>query len=329
MMMKSKQAWVNLIKIIIVIAAYWFIIRKIINAPDINLLPDIIKSIPALNFIILSAIIFLMLVNWSIESLKWIYILPNKIKVSFSTSFKAVLSGITAGTITPNRIGEFGGRILFLKTEHRKTGAAHTILADISQFVCTLFFGIIAFSITGYKILYKVDGLSNIAILTIVFGILLTIILLIIYFYPGVITGILNKINLFQKHIKDIRDIKDIRKLILVNTLLMSISRFIVFIIQFYLMFLFFGIDISFIHCFLAVSNLYLASSIIPNIPFGEPAIRSSFSVIFFSIYTDALAMVVIVSLSIYLINVAIPAIAGGYFLVKSKSSNYNENQNS
>jgi uncharacterized membrane protein YbhN (UPF0104 family) len=319
--MKLNNTALKIIKFLIVIAAYWYITKKIIFAPDIKLIPKIISSLDISDFFFLLIIISLMIINWSIESYKWKYILPENIKISFVNSIKAVLSGITAGTITPNRIGEFGGRILFLKPEFRKKGAAYTIIGDISQFVCTMIFGVTAFAITGYKIIEQTNGNTKLSELILILGIIISILSLLIYFSPGIMLKFIKKIRFLKKHIDDIKEIQNIKKIVLINTLILSIARFLIFIFQFYLMFWLFGIEITFFNCLLGVCNLYLATTIIPNIPFGEPAIRSTFSVIFLGIYIDAIAMIVIVSLSIYLINVAFPAILGGYFLLQTKNS--------
>ena len=58
-----------------------------------------------------------MCLNWSIEAIKWRLLIKKMQPITFIEALKGVLSGVAVGTFTPNRIGEFGGRILYLK-EH-------------------------------------------------------------------------------------------------------------------------------------------------------------------------------------------------------------------
>ena len=58
---------------------------------------------------------------------------------------KAVFLGITVSIFTPNRIGEFGGRIFCLKSADRIKGVIITILGNVAQLLVTIIFGSIAF----------------------------------------------------------------------------------------------------------------------------------------------------------------------------------------
>ena len=59
------------------------------------------------------------------------------------------MTGVTVGTITPNRVGEFAGRILFVEKENRTKASYLTIFGDTAQFCSTLIFGIIGLLLIG------------------------------------------------------------------------------------------------------------------------------------------------------------------------------------
>src|SRR5215208_118256 len=52
-------------------------------------------------------VVFLMIVNWSIEAIKWKLSVQRVQPVSFVKSFCAVLSGVSFSVSTPNRVGEY------------------------------------------------------------------------------------------------------------------------------------------------------------------------------------------------------------------------------
>ena len=53
----------------------------------------------------------MMFLNWLVEALKWRYMISKIENISIMTAYRAVLTGITVSTFTPNRIGEYGGRV--------------------------------------------------------------------------------------------------------------------------------------------------------------------------------------------------------------------------
>jgi uncharacterized membrane protein YbhN (UPF0104 family) len=61
-----------------------------------------------LNFIL---VIVLMFVNWSLEALKWKISVQSVQPVSFFRSLKAIFSGVSFSVTTPNRTGEYLGRV--------------------------------------------------------------------------------------------------------------------------------------------------------------------------------------------------------------------------
>lgn len=82
------------------------------------------------------------LANWALESLKWRILLKPIEAISWKASFKSILSGLPFAIITPNRVGEFGGRILVLSPENRKKGTFATWVGGWFQGYVTFFAGI-------------------------------------------------------------------------------------------------------------------------------------------------------------------------------------------
>ena len=90
----------------------------------------------------LAIVIFLMIINWSIEALKWKISIQKVQPISFSRSFRAILSGVSFSVSTPNRIGEYLGRILYMEEGNRLRVISLTIVGSMSQLIITLFAGI-------------------------------------------------------------------------------------------------------------------------------------------------------------------------------------------
>ena len=94
-------------------------------------------------WIISGAVILLMILNWSVEAIKWKALMERLNPISFKSALDGVLAGISTGLITPNRIGNFIGRTQLLDKELRTRATLLTFLSNLSQFVPSIFFGII------------------------------------------------------------------------------------------------------------------------------------------------------------------------------------------
>ena len=100
----------------------------------------------------------MMFVNWFLEALKWRFLISKIEKVSILRSLRAVFSGITVSAFTPNRIGEYGGRIFCLEKADRIKGALITVIGSMAQLITTIIFGLIG-------LLYLPSLLPNLNIL--------------------------------------------------------------------------------------------------------------------------------------------------------------------
>ena len=92
----------------------------------------------------------LMFLNWSLESYKWKYLLNKVEDISFYKAVKGVLSGLAIGFITPNRVGEFAGKIAYLKSENRANGALMSFVGSSAQLLVTIQVGLIAIAASKY-----------------------------------------------------------------------------------------------------------------------------------------------------------------------------------
>src|SRR5882724_9317150 len=88
-------------------------------------------------------VIALMIVNWGIEAFKWKLAIQRIQQVSFITAFKAILSGVSFSVSTPNRIGEYLGRVLYMEEGNRIKAISITIVGSMSQLIITLLMGFI------------------------------------------------------------------------------------------------------------------------------------------------------------------------------------------
>ena len=90
-----------------------------------------------------AAVMLLMVVNWSLEAIKWKISVKDIQQVSFLKALRAVLSGVSFSVSTPNRVGEYLGRVLYMDDGNRLKTISITIVGSISQLIITLLMGAI------------------------------------------------------------------------------------------------------------------------------------------------------------------------------------------
>ena len=117
---------------------FYSLYKQIKGQPDLQQSIDLIKEAPfckqAWKFWFVISLVF---VNWGIEARKWQVLLRTLQQVSFFTAYKSVLSGVTLSINTPNRIGEYGGRILYVQEGKRIKAISLSIAGSISQLIIT------------------------------------------------------------------------------------------------------------------------------------------------------------------------------------------------
>src|SRR5579871_4864256 len=84
----------------------------------------------------------LMPVNWGIEARKWQLALRPIGGLPYGRAFRAIFTGTAVASFTPNRMGEYLGRILYIKEGHRTQGIALTIACSMAQLMITLALGL-------------------------------------------------------------------------------------------------------------------------------------------------------------------------------------------
>ncbi len=252
-------------------------------------------------------VFFLMPVNLFVETLKWRTFLSVHIKVPLKYIFRAVAGGIALSLFTPNRIGEYGGRILFMPSESKWPVAISTFMGSYAQNLVALTAGI-----SSCIFLFK--GMLVLKIL----GIILVIIAGTCFFQMRKViqrVSFLSKYSLIKKLIGKLHYIDDYSSAVLIRALLLALARYIVFSFQFILLLHAFEPSIQFGILFLGVSGMYLFQALVPLPPVADVMARTNIGLILWSGSGMSELSISLASLMIWLINLLIPAMLGSITL--------------
>ena len=275
----------------------------------------------------LAGVVLLMLVNWSIETFKWKLAVQKIQRVDFFTAFKAVLSGVSFSVTTPNRVGEYLGRVLYMNDGNRLKAISLTITGSISQLIVTLVMGL-----AGMIILRRTIEEGSLLTpfwfdILLYGGLGVLIILTVFYFRLSWVVRWIDRLPRSRNYAWLIETLEEFNATLLMQIMSLSALRFIVFVIQYYLLFKLFEVDISLWQGWWAVSVSFLVLTAIPTIAlFTDLGLRGKVSLMLVGLFSKNSLGISFTAVSIWFINLIIPALAGSLLILSIKKVFKNNN---
>ncbi|MEO8567558.1 MAG: lysylphosphatidylglycerol synthase domain-containing protein [Ginsengibacter sp.] len=303
---------------------FYSLYQQIKSQPNLQQSIDLIKQAPfgeaAFKFWIVIVLVF---VNWGFEAKKWQLLLRHVQPVSFFTAFKSVLSGVTLSLNTPNRMGEYGGRILYISEGNRIKAISLSIAGSISQLIITLVIGcggllyIIYFQNSEAL---PVMGLSVFWLKTLLFlSGCVACVLMLFYFRLSWIIKLVEKIPAAAKYVQYINVLEEFTPKLLLRLLYLSFFRYLVFVIQYIFLLQVLHVEILWTSAFWIISILFLVLAIVPSFAIADLGIRGKFSTELLSFYSTNVVGIIGTTFGIWFINLFIPALMGSLFILSIK----------
>lgn len=310
------------IKAVITLLCLYFIYRKIILKEHFEDFVFFLTTINTAGAACMLVFVFLlMILNWFTEAFKWKYLIATEENISSGLSFYAVLVGAALSFFTPNRVGEFAGRVLVLRPENRIRGALATIVGSISQLIITLLCGLAALPMV-VTIVKSVSVWEY--VLLIASGIVTGFVLLKLYFNIGLLSYI--TIPFFNKNkiAKYIHIFKEYSFRQLLHVLFLSFMRYMIFTLQFVLLFRMAHVQMGIVTAFAVVFVIFFVMTVIPSIALIDIAVRGSVALFILQNISVNTIGILAATFALWFINLVIPAIAGtilfGYLRIAGKN---------
>ena len=255
---------------------------------------DIKIQFEKVTFLEWAVLLFLFLLNYLMEAIKWQKLLASWSPISIFKSYKSVLIGQAFAFFTPARTGDYVGRILLLPPGSKIKGVAQLAWSSYAQLIITISIGSIAlfFNLPFFPWIKWFMPLGLVAAL-------------LVYFHPGQFKGWLNKINKLQ-----------IENKLKLNLLGLSFLKYVVFVLQYTWAIKMLNIPIANIDLWIALGVLFLLLSIIPSISLTDLVIRGQIIVVLLEPYYKNSLMLICLSTIIWAVNFLLPAIIGAFLLI-------------
>jgi Lysylphosphatidylglycerol synthase TM region len=284
----------------------------------------------------LATAFLLMPINWLLEALKWRRLADVFEHFSLGLAYKAVLAGAAIGVFTPNRIGEYGGRLLFTPKEKSIETVIATLLGSFSQLLALVGGGIIGLFVflnlffPSFQIFYCLGLLIALLAYGIVLfffyniDLLLDIFKRIYHFFKKKITPTLVKKSFFQMILKIIKNwlkhvkvLKNFTNQQLSEALFWAFLRYIIYSVQYFCVLKFMGIEVGLLESFACIATIFFLQTCVPLPPVTGLFARGGAAVYIWSFVKANEIAILTTTFSLWIVNIIIPASVGLIFILR------------
>ncbi|WP_345949855.1 MULTISPECIES: lysylphosphatidylglycerol synthase domain-containing protein [unclassified Mucilaginibacter] len=314
----TAKKWISwLVKAIVLILAFVFIYRRLNHNNELKHFQELITQVNrAKAIIIVSLVVLLMLVNWLLEAMKWRYLTAKWSPITLWQSIESVFCGLTWAIFTPNRLGEYGGRVMFLPPRRRLHGVFAMAVGSFGQNVVTSVMGASSLLWFVYYFL-NVNKWLFVGLLSTGIGYMLM--MLIFYFNVRWLVFLLNSVPFLKKYHRFFDVMKRYHFAELFRIMGYCVARFAVFSLQYYLIIHLLLPEIPMVKMMLLVFVFFFIQSALPTIDVVDIGIRSATADKLFEYVTHQHIVVIAAVALIWFTNLIVPAILGSVFVLKVK----------
>jgi hypothetical protein len=278
------------------------------------------------RILLILPVLLLLPLNWGLEVLKWQKLIHSVKVLRFNEATRHVLTGVAAGFITPNRIGEHVGRIYPLPTDKRAHGLSRNVQGSFAQVIVTLCLGF--FSLISLELRNELSMSSTLFAVAIGGGFFALAVLSTLFFYwsklPLYLPNWLKRWLYKFLPYKNNEDSLSKHQLILVLGL--SFLRFAVYLSQFMLICMAMGMRFE-PTLGLSITCIFFFQTLSPGLALADLGIRGNLALFFLSPFHPDPIIPLAAALLIWVINLVIPSIIGGMLIALTRPSSKTEYQ--
>jgi hypothetical protein len=314
----QNRYWNLLFKLLVVAGLCGVLYREVFQLAELDQLVSLWYQHWASSewwWIILA--LLLMPANWALESAKWQMLMRPFWKIKFFQALKGVLSGLVFSLFTPNRVGDYGGRILAVPANYNWYAALATLVGSYAQLLVLIGGGLLGvlyymrFYDTGLQLL--LDGFWWL-------GFVLLGLATCFYLNIKLLARLLKNLRIparLERYIRYIYKLQHYSQKMLGAALMLSVLRYLTYSFQYYCMLKFFGIEAPLLGAVSGITTIFLIQSSIPLPPLAALLARGEAALVVWGVFSDHKLGILAATFSLFIINLCLPALVGIVFVVK------------
>lgn len=305
-----NQKFLLFLKAIVFVLMTWFIAEQLFLKNDIHEQWKMFQeNFKGANVLFLLAAVALMPVNWLLETVKWRWLIRSK--ETFLKLLKSIISGVTLGFITPARSGEFIGRMLFLDEEDKAKVFYLSVVGGVAHTAVTVSMGALFISVWNGNIFFSgiVTGAAA--------GFML------LYFRYDLFNNLISSIPFLERRNFILPNHHLPRIAMQLKVLLITFIRYSVYILQYILLQMYFGVSDNFFALLAHNGVFFLIHTFSPLMPFLDFSFRGGVALYLFNdLTTNNIAVLSAVTWA-WFMNLVVPAIIGYLFILNRRTLQY------
>lgn len=260
----------------------------------------------------------LMPLNWAFETLKWQTLIQHFESLSFFKAYRGILSGVTFSLFTPNRVGEFGGRILMVRPENNWKATIATFVGSFCQLLVLLSCGFLGMGFFAGRFLdWEPLMINTIGFL----GMVLVGFMVFCFYNIDLLVPIVKRmpfIHLLKPFVKHIQVLKNYSNRELTIALIFAFLRYATYTLQYYFILRFFEINVPFGIGVAGIASIFLFQTSVPLPPIIGLLTRSQIALFVWQHYTTQQIDILSATFGLFLLNLILPALLGLVIIVST-----------
>ena len=260
--------------------------------------------------------LFLMPVNWWLEARKWHLLLREFLPWGFGRTWRTVLAGVSLSSVTPNRIGEIGGRVMVARREEWAGVVTSSLLGSVCQWIAFLLLAWPGLMWTAGGLLhdrlpFAVHWLWPVGPLVLVIG----------YFVGK--PALLRLLDWAKQRWGGVSEdlligLRRVKFGLIARAGSYACLRFGVYCTQLYLLLWFFGLELPLLKGLAGIAGIYLVQAGLPLPPGINLVTRTELGLLLWQNTPESAVATLAAFTTLFAVNVLLPALPG-YFLIVRK----------
>ncbi len=251
--------------------------------------------------------LLLLPLNYLLEAIKWRQLLRPAVRPKLGAALGHVLVGQASGFMTPNRLGDYAGRVIGFAPTHRLEAASATFSSRLGQLPATLLGGLFAALPLAFSLSVRWQlGLAILALAMI--GALLLL--------PQISRRSLRVLGHIMYKIRPswaerLSQLRPYDRPTLTRLLALSLLRYTVFALQYALLIKWLLPELAWLTALQLPALVFAAKTFIPSFAFAELGIRESLAIVVAGLLGVSTQVAFEATLVLFVLNVLVPAAAG------------------
>ena len=267
------------------------------------------KALPWMeNWPWVGAAFLLLPLNWVLETQKWRSLLWPFWKIPFGQAFLGVMAGVSLSLFTPNRIGEYGGRMLAVPPRYNWHAVMAALVGNLAQLLALIGFGLLgAFYVAGLyyrevQLLFSGLWWLAVALLGLIY---------VLYFNIRWLSAVARVLPLPRKVLRLALWLKHYRPRRLGLALGLAAARYATYSFQYYCLLVFFGVNIPVGAALAGIATIFLIQTSIPLPPVLGLLARGEAALLALGPGNDQDVAILAATFGLFIINLCLPALVG------------------